>query len=166
MTTLPVQNPPIQMIFHYFEEAEVKVNPKFTSQAEQVMYQTTIWSSLYQNPSDDSNLILKMLIKLPYPENNNVLISASFLVVGVFTVSKDYGTSDQDKAMLVKSTGGGMIYGAAREFILQVTARCSWDNRPLYLPTFPMDAIANCPPIESFIPPPDRESVKINSSQP
>ena len=148
------------MANHFFEEVEVKVTPNFipAPNLAQIQFQTTIWSTVYRDPNEridndkeDSNFILKMLIKLPYPENRNILMTGSFLVVGAFKVAKEFGKNDLDKALLVKSTGGSMVYGAAREFILQITARCNWDNRPLYIPTFPMDSIANCPPIESII---------------
>ena len=164
-TTPQVNPPPINLAMHYFEAVEVKLNPKFTPQTEQVTFQTTIWSSLYKNPEDEANFILKMLIKIPFPENNNVPVSGSFLIVGAFMVDKDYGKSEQEKAMLVKATGGGMLYGAAREFVLHITARCNWDNRPLYLPTFPMDAIANCAPIEALSSQTEGEKVSQKSSE-
>ena len=166
--------PPIKLINHFFEDVEVKVNPNFSpsTQIDQIQFQTTIWSTLYKNPNEensenkgDSNFILKMLIKLPYPENKDILITGSFLVVGAFTVKKDFGENEQEKAILVKSTGGSMLYGAALEFILHVTARCNWDNRPLYLPTFPMDAIANCAPIEALSSQTEGEKVSQKSSE-
>ena len=145
------QEPPIKMELHFFEEAQVKPNPNFVPQTEQaVTFQTTIWSSVYENPSDHSKFVLKMRINLPYPKQAAVPIIASFVAVGVFSVKEDYAEKKEEKALLVKATGGGMLYGAAREFILQMTARCNWDNRPLYLPTFSLAAITNAPLIEVF----------------
>ncbi len=151
MTKEQLNIPPIQMEKNFFEHAQIIPNKNFVQSTESIFFETSIWSSVYSNPQDKTRFLLKMLIKLPNPPHPNVPMISSFMAVGAFIVKEDYGPGENEKAFLVKTTGGGMLYGAAREFILQMTSRCNWDYRPLYLPTFSMQAIAMAPLIESIV---------------
>lgn len=146
-----IPEPPIRMEQHYYEHVEVSFNNDFSPKDNTpIQFQATVWSSVYKHPEDKSKFILRMLIKLPYPPVPSIPMIASFQGIAIFSVNEDYGKSDEDKAGLVKATGGGMLYGAMREFILSTTARCNVDYRPLYLPTFSLQAIAGAPLLESI----------------
>lgn len=157
-----IPEPPIRMEQHYYEHVEVSLNKDFSpKEGSTVQFQATIWSSVYKHPEDKSRFILRMLIKIPYPPVPSIPMTASFQGIAVFSVNENYGKSEEDKAALVKATGGGMLYGAMREFILSITARCNWDYRPLYLPTFSLQAIAGAPLLESIQTPSAVEQEKL-----
>lgn len=153
MTTNQIKEPPIQMERNFFEHAQIIPHLNFVPSSDPVSFQTSLWASVYNHPEDKTKFLLKMLIKLPNPPHPGVPMIASFLAVGVFIVREDFGSNDDEKASLVKSTGGGMLYGASREFILQMTSRCNWDYRPLYLPTLSLQAVTMAPLIESIVNP-------------
>lgn len=153
MTSTQVNIPPIQMEKNFFEHAQIISNPNFVPSNEPILFETSLWSSVYGNSNDKTRFLLKMLIKLPNPPHPGVPMIASFMAVGAFIVKEDFGPGEAEKALLVKTTGGGILYGAAREFILQMTSRCNWDYIPLYLPTFSLQAIAMAPLIETIINP-------------
>ena len=106
--------------------------------------------------------MLRMRIMVPHPDKESIPIRGSFGIIGVFTV--DEGVPEEQRASIVKVTGGAMLYSASREFILLVTYRTS-PFPPFYLPTLSGKALAEAPDIETFpevkeVPPQSSRSIK------
>jgi preprotein translocase subunit SecB len=137
-----MNQPPLRLERHYYEEVHTRLNPDLKPSEIPTPFEVGLWSSVLENKEDPFKFMLKMRIVVPYPPQETIPIQGSFEIVGFFTVEESV-PKDQ-RASLVKVTGGAMLYSAAREFVLLVTFRTTLFP-PFYLPTLSGKALAEAP---------------------
>lgn len=141
------QPPPLRLELHYYDEVHTMLDPDVKPSESPTPFGIGVWSSVLANREDPLKFILRMRIVVPHPSNESIPIQGSFGIVGVFSV--DPSIPKEQRASLVKVTGGAILYSASREFILLVTYRTS-PFPPFYLPTLSGKALAEAPDIEIF----------------
>ncbi len=142
-----MNQPPLRLELHYYDEVHTRLDPDVKPSASPTPFGIGVWSSVLENREDPAKFMLRMRIVVPNPSMEEIPIQGSFGIVGVFSV--DPSIPKEQRASLVKVTGGAMLYSAAREFILLVTYRTS-PFPPFYLPTLSGKALAEAPDIETF----------------
>ena len=139
--------PPLRLELHYYDEVHTRLNSDLKSSDVPTPFDVGIWSSVLENKDNPIKYMLRMRIVVPHPPQETIPVQGSFGVVGVFSVEES--VPEEQRASLVKVTGGAMLYSAAREFILLVTYRTS-PFPPFYLPTLSVKALEEAPDIETF----------------
>ena len=157
-----MNQPPLRLDLHYYDEVHTSLNPDIKPSETPTPFEIGVWASVLENREDPLRFMLRMRIVVPYPAKESIPIRGSFGIVGVFTVEE--AVPKEQRASLVKVTGGAMLYSASREFILLVTYRTS-PFPPFYLPTLSGKALAEAPDIETFpeikkVPPKSSRSIK------
>ncbi len=157
-----MNHPPLRLELHYYDEVHTRLNPDIKPSESPTPFGVGVWSSVLENREDPLKFMLRMRIMVPHPDKESIPIRGSFGIIGVFTV--DEGVPEEQRASIVKVTGGAMLYSASREFILLVTYRTS-PFPPFYLPTLSGKALAEAPEIETFpevkeVPPQSSRSTK------
>ncbi len=142
-----MNQPPLRLELHYYDEVHTRLNPDIKPSETPTPFEVGVWSSVLENREDPLKFMLRMRIVVPHPSKESIPIQGSFGIVGVFSV--DQSILKEQRASLVKVTGGAMLYSAAREFILLVTYRTS-PFPPFYLPTLSGKALAEAPDIETL----------------
>lgn len=142
-----MNHPPLRLELHYYDEVHTRLDPDIKLSETPTPFGIGVWSSVLENREDPLKFMLRMRIVVPHPAKESIPIRGSFGIVGVFTV--DEAVPKEQRASLVKVTGGAMLYSAAREFILLVTYRTS-PFPPFYLPTLSGKALEEAPDIVTF----------------
>jgi len=140
-----MNQPPLRLELHYYDEVHTRLNPDVKPSEAPTPFEVGVWSSILENREDPLKYMLRMRIAVPHPPKESIPIQGSFGVVGIFTV--DESVPKEQRASLIKVTGGSMLYSASREFILLVTYRTS-PFPPFYLPTLSIKALSEAPDIE------------------
>ncbi len=139
-------HPPLRLDLHYYDEVHTKLNLDIKPSETPTPFDVGVWSSILENKEDPLKYMLRMKIVIPHPDRDTIPIQGIFGIVGFFSV--DESVPKEQRASLVKVTGGAMLYSASREFILLVTYRTS-PFPPFYLPTLSGKALAEAPDIEA-----------------
>ncbi|EQD25108.1 MAG: hypothetical protein M1537_06930 [Nitrospirae bacterium] len=158
-----MSQPPLRLELHYYDEVHTRFNPAVKSSETPTPFGIGVWSSVLENREDPLKFMLRMRIVVPHPSKESIPIQGSFGIVGVFSV--DQSISKEQRASLVKVTGGAMLYSAAREFILLVTYRTS-PFPPFYLPTLSGKALAEAPDLETISGEKDAPKKSLRSEKP
>nr|EDZ40404.1 MAG: Hypothetical protein CGL2_11346183 [Leptospirillum sp. Group II '5-way CG'] len=137
----------MRLDLHYYDEVHTRLNPDIKPSETPTPFGVGVWSSVLENREDPLKFMLRMRIVVPHPAKESIPIRGSFGIVGVFTV--DEAVPKEQRASIIKVTGGAMLYSASREFILLVTYRTS-PFPPFYLPTLSGKALAEAPDIEKI----------------
>lgn len=138
--------PPLRLDLHYYDEVHTKLNSDVKPSETPTPFEVGVWSSVLENKEDPLKYMLRMKIVVPHPSRDTIPIQGMFGIVGFFSV--DESVPKEQRASLVKITGGAMLYSASREFILLVTYRTS-PFPPFYLPTLSGKALVEAPDIEA-----------------
>lgn len=142
-----MNQPPLRLELHYYDEVHSSLSPEPKLSENPTSFGTGVWSSVFENHEDPLKFMLRMKIRLPHPSSDVIPIRGEFGIIGIFSVEESVPM--EQRALLVKNTGGAMLYSAAREFILLVTYRTS-PFPPFYLPTLSGKDLADAPDIEAI----------------
>lgn len=156
-----MNQPPLRLELHYYDEVHSSLSPEPKRLESSTSFGTGVWSSVFENHEDPLKFMLRMKIVVPHPSSDVIPIRGEFGIVGVFSV--DESVPKEQRASLVKNTGGAMLYSASREFILLVTYRTS-PFPPFYLPTLSGRDLADAPDFEA-IPKPGATTKKTSGSR-
>lgn len=129
-----MKTPPLRIEFYYFPEITVHTRqgvPTDQLNPESVGYEFDLEPGIFQSADDalcykvDLRIRTKDVSGKINPYDLNVLVS------GFFHLDEQVPTEKRDGTMLI--LGPNILYGAAREFLFQLTSRGPFP--PLWLPT-------------------------------
>lgn len=134
------KQPPLLLEDYFFPEISVKANPKYSPQTDTGDIVVKTFSLLnWADPNHDRAILQ---LHLTFSNEDNAPYSIEAHIVGTFSVHRR-----QDAEQLVALTGGAMLYGAVRDFVLTVTGRGPWDK--FIIPTLaPIELMQNLEVVE------------------
>lgn len=126
-----VAQAPLEIKKYFFPLVHVAADPQYNperhgSEANKVEFD--VRTSVIKN-EDDLYQVAVEIVAQPVDENHRIPYSVHLIGVGLFTVSKAWKNPEK----LLRVNGASMIYSAAREFLITITARGPWN--PVILPT-------------------------------
>jgi preprotein translocase subunit SecB len=124
--------PPLQLERHFYPVINIAADPEYKQKSGHAP-QASLNVKLNKMQLKDNPLhwVVEEDIAVTPEEKEAIPYKLTLKVVGHFIVSESF---DQTKVSeLIEVTGGSMLFSAAREFILMLTARGPWP--PITLPT-------------------------------
>jgi preprotein translocase subunit SecB len=124
-----ITDAPLQLKQYFFPHVEVTADAQFKSTKKPIKPFFDV--KTYVDNDENNGLYQVMLEITVEPENDKsrVPYSIHLVAVGLFEVRPDF----PDPEKLLGITGASMIYSAAREYIITITARGPWPK--FILPT-------------------------------
>jgi len=129
-------NPPLIVREYFFPFIQVAADAEFdpSKGIPKINFEKKV--SVEKKPQNGIYQVALEIIIMPDNEKEKIPYSIDLVTVGLFSVSK----AIKDPEKLLRITGASILYSAAREFLITLTARGPWQP-PVFLPTV------------SFIPP-------------
>jgi len=121
----------LQLIKNFFPTVNINANPKYKLD-EKKGFSVGITAKLTKIPKEKDKYQLDFNIEIEENETCNSPYLGKLQEVGLFSVDKNL--SKEDRAIIIHTEGGNILYSAAREFLLSVTGRGPWG--PIILPGF------------------------------
>lgn len=121
----------LQLIKNFFPAININANPKHKTN-EKKGFSVGVTAKLSRIPKEKEKYQLDFNISIEENETGNSPYLGNLQVVGFFSVDK--ALSKEDRAILIHTEGGNILYSSAREFLLSVTGRGPWG--PIILPDF------------------------------
>ena len=113
---------------YFFPLVHVAADPQYDPGSGMEKVNFDVRTSVTKDENDLYQVAVEIIAE-PEDEEHRIPYSIHLIGVGLFTVSKEW----KEPERLLKINGASMIYSAAREFLITVTARGPW--QPVILPT-------------------------------
>jgi preprotein translocase subunit SecB len=138
-------NPPLIVREYFFPFIQVAADAEFdpSKGIPKINFETKV--KVEKKPQNGIYQVALEIIIMPENETEKIPYSIDLVTVGLFSVSE----AIKDPEKLLRITGASILYSAAREFLITLTARGPWQP-PVFLPTV------------SFIPPEEPKPETIN----
>ena len=125
---MTVARAPLELKRYFFPLVHVAADPQYEPESGMEKVNFDVRTSLTKDENDLYQVAVEIIAE-PEDEEHRIPYSIHLIGVGLFTVSKEW----KEPERLLKINGASMIYSAAREFLITVTARGPW--QPVILPT-------------------------------
>jgi len=111
-------NSPLQLNQHVFHRIHLDVHPDAKPDVQAELRMTC---ELGKDPNNNRNARLALGLDIAAKGTEIPCYTGHFEIVGYFSVHTDYPEKDMDALIVVN--GGGMLFGAIREMVANLTAR-------------------------------------------
>lgn len=120
---------PLELKKYFFPLVHVAADPEYEPGNGQDKVNFDVRTSVTRADKNDIYQVAVEIIAEPEDEDHRIPYSIHLIGIGLFSVSEKW----DDPERLLNINGASMIYSAAREFLITVTARGPWN--PVILPT-------------------------------
>ena len=123
---------PIDLKTYFFPYVQVAADPECNPDADEIHPDIQVKQTV--DPDEDNGLyqVTLAITVSPGGEEEKVPYSIDLVAVGLFSVDKGI----DDPVRMLKMNGSSMLYSAAREFIITITARGPWPQFSLPTASF------------------------------
>lgn len=119
---------PLEIKRYFFPLVHVAADPQYELGTGMDKVNFDVRTSVTKDENDLYQVAVEIIAE-PEDEKHRIPYSIHLIGVGLFTVSEKW----KEPEKILKINGASMIYSAAREFLITVTARGPWP--PVILPT-------------------------------
>ena len=120
---------PIDLKSSFFPYVQVAADPEFNVDADEIYSDIQVKQTVDLDEEKGLYQVTLAITVSPGGEEEKVPYSIDLVAVGLFSVDKGI----DDPVRILKINGSSMLFSAAREFIIAITARGPWP--PFCLPT-------------------------------
>ncbi len=124
---MTVAKAPLELKRYFFPLVHIAADPQYEPEKGMERVNFDVRTSLTKDENDLYQVAVEIIAE-PEDEEHRIPYSIHLIGVGLFSVSKEW----KEPERLLKINGASMIYSAAREFLITVTARGPW--QPVILP--------------------------------
>jgi preprotein translocase subunit SecB len=120
--------PPFSLKQYFFPLVHVAADPQYEPSNKEISPHFDVKVGVTKDEKNNLYQVNLEIMAEPENEDNRIPYSIHLICVGLFTVS-----DETEAEKLLRINGASLIYSAAREFLLSITARGPW--QPVMLPT-------------------------------
>ena len=124
-----IDRAPIDLKSSFFPYVQVAADPEFNVDADEIYSDIQVKQTVDLDEEKGLYQVTLAITVAPGNEDEKVPYKIDLVAVGLFSVDKGI----DDPVRILKINGSSMLFSAAREFIIAITARGPWP--PFCLPT-------------------------------
>lgn len=118
-----MKKPPLKIISYFFPHVSVSADPQFQPSDDDYTAHPDVKVGVEHERDDGLYQVALEITLEPESEKNNQPYSVHLVCIGIFSVYPKW----PDPEKLLRITGASILYSAAREFLITITARGPWD---------------------------------------